>query len=585
MTLSALSPLATALLAVLTTASLVAMYFLKLRRRRMVIASSVLWKRILDRHEARSLWDKLRWLASMLLAVTIGLLLVFAVARPEIAAFNGANGKTLIVMDTSPSMLARMSDGRTRWQHAVDIAKTLVSSGASGSEFRIADTSGQFDAPFTNDIHAIQHSIENIESMRPLASTARFPDFDSANSSAVFISDGVAAPPVPSAVRKRIVYEAAKNVGITAFEVRNGTAWLEVTNFGQDVRKTSIHITEGGPGRISRDVEIPPGQSFSDTLDLSSFEGGALRAAIQSESDAFPSDDIAYDYLPMKRKTKTLLVTKGDSYLQAALKLDASVDISVADPKAYREDPAIDAYIFDGFAPAAQPAKPALIFGAPDVPWLPRPVGSIEKTSITTWTENNPVMQYLSLHDVSIAKASVLDASNVTVLASGGQTPLLVASLPGRNPRWILAAFDLQASDFPLHESFPLFIDNALAWLGRDRPALHRTIGVVEVPIVDAQITRMDGKAVASHRYMERTVFEAPEPGLYVATKDGQRQYIAVNLMGREYSNINQAVATRSDEAKPASHFFRHEPWFYLVFLAVVLLGLEWFTYHRRVTL
>ncbi len=85
----ALSPFAATLLAVLTTLALVAMYFLKLRHRRMMIASSMLWSRVLARHEERSLWEKLRRILSILFAVIIGLLMVFAVARPEIAGLTG----------------------------------------------------------------------------------------------------------------------------------------------------------------------------------------------------------------------------------------------------------------------------------------------------------------------------------------------------------------------------------------------------------------------------------------------------------------------------------------------------------------
>src|ERR1700704_5295150 len=97
----ALSPGAATLLAVFTTAALVAMYFLKLRHRRIRIASSLLWSRVLDRREERSLWEKLRRILSVLFAVLIGLLIVFAVARPEIASLTGTTGRTMIVLDTS----------------------------------------------------------------------------------------------------------------------------------------------------------------------------------------------------------------------------------------------------------------------------------------------------------------------------------------------------------------------------------------------------------------------------------------------------------------------------------------------------
>jgi hypothetical protein len=433
--------------------------------------------------------------------------------------------------------------------------------------------------------------------LRPIAATPRFPESDDAGTRTYFISDGVSIPAVPQSVRKLITYDTARNFGITAFEVRSMVsaplqfeAYLEVTNFGNDTRKTTINITEGGQGHIRREVEIQPQQSYRETFDLSNFDGGGIRAAIQTDGDALPSDDIAYTYLPLKKKTKVQLVTKGNAYLQTALKLDSFVDVSVVEPKDYREDTSTDAYVFDDFAPAAQPSKPALIVGigsgAQSVPWLPIPNGVVEKPSFTTWIEDHPVMKYLSLHDVSIAKASTIAASNVTVLAASGETPLIVASpVSAVGSRWILLTFNLQSSDFPVHESFPLFIDNALAWFGRERLALRRTAGIVEIPIINAQITGPDGKTVASRAYLDRTVFEARDPGLYVATKDGQRQYVAVNLMSRQYSNINHAALNWGSQIQPAAGLLKHEVWFYLLLLAVILLGLEWFTYHRRITL
>jgi hypothetical protein len=591
----ALSPLAAILLAGLTTLALIAMYFLKLRHRRMMIASSMLWSRVLARHEERSFWEKLRRILSILFVVTIGLLMVFAVARPEIAGLTGSTGRTLIVLDSSPSMAARMGDGKTRWQHAVDLANAIVDSSGSGSEFRIADTSGQYDSPY---LGSRDQAKQAIRTLRPIASTPQFPESDDSDTQTYFISDGVAIPAVPQSAKKLITYDTARNFGITAFEVRSMVssplqyeAYLEVTNFGNDARRTTINITEGGQGHIRREVEIQPRQSYRETFDLSKFDGGGIRATIQTDGDALPTDDIAYTYLPLKKKTKVQLVTKGNAYLQTALKLDSFVDVSTVDPKDYREDSSTDAYVFDDFAPAVQPLKPALIIGAGNgaqsVPWLPRPSGIVEKPSFTTWQEDHPVMKYLSLHDVSIAKASaVAPANGVTVLAASGETPLIVASpASGPGARWILLTFSLQSSDFPVHESFPLFVDNALAWFGRERLALRRTTGIVEVPIVNAQITGPDGKTVASRGYLDRTVFEARDPGLYVATKDGLRQYVAVNLMSRQYSGINHAALNWGTEIKPAARFLKHEVWFYLLFLAVILLGLEWFTYHRRITL
>src|SRR6187399_636710 len=198
----ALSSLAAALLAVLTSLALIAMYFLKLRHRRMMIASSMLWNRVLNRQEERSLWEKLRRILSVVLVVIIGLLMVFAIARPTGESAE-STGRIMIVLDTTPSMLARMSDGQTRWQHAVDMATAIVEAGGAGSEFRIADTGGQYDSSYSGSAAEAKQAIR---SLRPMAATPRFPEAAPSEAQIYFISDGVTIPSVPPSASKLIVY-------------------------------------------------------------------------------------------------------------------------------------------------------------------------------------------------------------------------------------------------------------------------------------------------------------------------------------------------------------------------------------------
>ena len=60
MTFLALTPLQTALLVALCAGTIIALYFLKLRHRRVVVSSSILWRRVLDERQSHSLWEKLR---------------------------------------------------------------------------------------------------------------------------------------------------------------------------------------------------------------------------------------------------------------------------------------------------------------------------------------------------------------------------------------------------------------------------------------------------------------------------------------------------------------------------------------------
>ena len=585
MTFLALTPLQTALLAAFCIGIIVALYLLKLRHRKVFVSSSILWRRVLDERQSHSLWEKLRRIISIVVTATIALLIAMSLARPEIESLTGRNERVVIVLDTSPTMNAQTSDGRTRWEHAVDRAKSLLDSGGPTTEFRVLDTAGVTASAFTTDRNEARRLLDQ---MSPKSADPQFPKVDGRNSQIYFVSDGVAIHNTPSFVRRISVFESANNVGITAFEIRSipstplgYEAYLEIQNFGQPT-EAGITLSGAGGQRINKTIRLGTEQTYKDAFDLSQFAGGGIRATVQSKDDALPLDDVAFAYLPIKRKTRTLLVTKGNRYLETVLKLDNYVELSVIDPPNFRESPNIDAYIFDKFAPAAPPSRPALIFGTPAAPWLKSPSGEIQKPEITTWSEDHPIMQFVSVHDVAIERAARIDAQNLTVVAASRQAPLIVVS---ERPKWVMLTFDLESSDFAFHVGFPVFIENVLAWFNRDQLALKRSPGLVDVPLTSALIQTIDGKTVASERQLGKTVFVASEPGLYAGTQGDTRVHVAVNLANPTFSDVNRSVF-KTDRSAGAQHYWlRRELWFYMLLAAVVLIGIEWFTYHRRITL
>src|SRR6185369_15026136 len=128
------------LLAALTASAILALYFLKHRRQHVVISSVLLWRKVIESRLENSIFEKLRRLISIVIAVITGLLVAMAIARPEIALLSGRARQAVIVLDTSPSMQARTTDGKTRWQHATERAVDLIDEAAAGTEFRITDT-------------------------------------------------------------------------------------------------------------------------------------------------------------------------------------------------------------------------------------------------------------------------------------------------------------------------------------------------------------------------------------------------------------------------------------------------------------
>lgn len=585
MTFLALSPPQVLLLAVATAGAVVALYFLKPGHRRVLVASALLWQRVLAAHAAYSRREKLRTLASILLAATIALTMAFSIARPRIDSLAAPTKRTVIVLDTSPSMGARTADGHTRWQRAAERARRLIDDAAPDTEFRVVDTSGATAFPVTGDRAEARAFIDG---MSPLGSRPRFPNVDPRDATVYFVSDGVGLPDVPAFVKPLSVFERAQNVAITAFDLRPVPAnpleyegYLEVHNAGT---ATDVELAVGGNGEdsIHRSLRLAANETYKEVLDLSRLSGGVVEAYVHANGDALPLDDVGFAYLPSQRRMRVVLVTRGNSHLTTLLKSDRHVELQIVDPRAFHESAEADAYVFDRFAPPTAPSRPSLIIGSPTAGWLAESHGIVRKPEVTTWIQDHPVTRFLSLDDVSIERAAKIDPGNLTVLAASRETPLIVAST---TPRWVMVTFELEASDFPLHPAFPVFVENVLAWFAGEPLALRRRAGDIVFPLPNAEVRASDGTIVPSHQRLGSTVARISAPGVYTAHRGDADVRVALQLADRSLSEINRTFFDGRPPATADRAPVRREPWFLMLVAAIVLLGAEWLAYHRRITL
>ena len=68
-----------------TLATVVFLYWLKPPPQRVVVPSTMLWNRLLKEKKRNTLLDRLRWLISLMIALTIGLSVAAAMGRPELS--------------------------------------------------------------------------------------------------------------------------------------------------------------------------------------------------------------------------------------------------------------------------------------------------------------------------------------------------------------------------------------------------------------------------------------------------------------------------------------------------------------------
>ena len=109
----------------ITVPILVGMYFLKLRRRQMVVSSTLLWKRAVQDLQVNAPFQKIRRNLLLLLQLLVLLGLLLALARPTTKGSFQAGERIVIVIDQSASMNAT-DVSPTRLARAKDQAIELV---------------------------------------------------------------------------------------------------------------------------------------------------------------------------------------------------------------------------------------------------------------------------------------------------------------------------------------------------------------------------------------------------------------------------------------------------------------------------
>jgi hypothetical protein len=591
-------PLAVGGLAVLGAATaVVLLYLLKPPPSTVVVPSNLIWDRVL--RESHPTAQRLRWWLSLLLALLIVTAVTSAVVglRRADAIAGSAASKLIVVLDNSPTMATRTTDGSTRLARALVKARALMNERAPDSQIWLSDTMRLVAIPaFRNRTEALAQlaQLHVAHADRPtIALPAK-----SSHIETVIITDGVSIGSLPAHARVESVFESVENAGITAFELRalpadphRYMAYVELVNASGIDKQIELAISGLGGKRISRMVPVNAGGTRHELIDVSDFGSGPVRASITMPGDGLAADDIAYAILPARRVMRVALVTNHNPFLEKSLQTQPRVQLTTVTPARYVDARTYDAVVFDRFAPKRRPMVPAILFSPPPVDWLPPLAEEAANLSVVAWNATHPLLENTSLADLSVKQARVFilkgrnGAESVIANAPGG-VPLIVAR--EESSRWISVAFALEASNFALQASFPIFMNNALNWLVRERAYLARGLGTIEIPVADAHVVAADGTAVPTQAIAGGSLFEADAPGLFTAVSAHQRLRIAVNLFERRTTEVNKSALAQS-RPSPADPTGVHlvsgiDASFVLLLGAALLLLFEWWSWNRRMT-
>ncbi|HEV3232673.1 MAG TPA: VWA domain-containing protein, partial [Candidatus Dormibacteraeota bacterium] len=446
-------------------------------RPRQSFPSTLLWRRAVADRQANAPWQRLRFSWLLLLQLLAAALLTGAAIRPALAVHSELSADTVVVVDASATMQA--TDVRpSRFEAARTQARELISKLGSrdrltliamGPEARLLASATGDQGTLSAALDRLQPGNGPADLAQALALAASAAG-RAADSRLVLISDGITLTPpapvtMPFPVEYREVGVSGENLAVTTLAVHpqadQRTAFVHVQNFGRQRHHADLDWRVDGHLADARGLDLAAGAGSDLVFPLP--PGAQTVEAALTGSDLLAVDDAAWGIASPGRVRKVELVTAGNRFMQRALGLRPDLSVTVVAPAAYRPDPAVDLWVFDGFLPADLPPAPVWVV---DPPAGRLGAGAMVAPGRVRATDpSDPLLQDVDLRDVHVARAHDLRATTFggrSVLEGDAGPLLLVRDVP--TPAALLA-FDLHDADLPLRAAFPLLVDRVSAFL------------------------------------------------------------------------------------------------------------------------
>lgn len=382
----------------------------------------------------------------------------------------------------------------------------------------------------------------------------------------------------------------------------------------------TLHV-DGSAQRVLRTfvpAVSPAGDlgSQSAQFDLTLPAGASIEVS-HDHLDQLRADDRAGLIIAEPRQLRVLMVSTGNGFLEQAIKAAGVRRVVAMSPGDYeRKDPQLlrrggwdasaigaegfDVIVFDRFSPRSLPTVDSLFFAAtPAVPGLkilpPAAAGGLSSQPVLDWRRDHPLMRYVEMQDVTIespARLALPDGAEVLATSQAGPVMGLM-TVDGL--RFVFTSFDLnQARTWPMQVSFPVFVSNALPWLGLGGQA---DAGRGYRPGEAAVVTAGGGDvAYAGPEKIKAPVLQGkailppfPRAGVYTIERGrvaAGAERLPVNLLDALESDIRPApdlrIAGQNVGASDAATTTRREVWRWFAWAALAVLVIEWVIYTRR---
>ena len=609
---------------------IVLFYFLKLKRKRHVVPSVILWLEAIEDMKANVPFARLRKNLLLPLQVLFLLLVILGLARPAWKSQTELGKHTILVIDTSASMQAtdvknnRFASAKL---HAMELVENLTPS----DKMLIieAGATPTIRVTFTSDKLKLKDAIERLRpydvitdmklALALAASTAK----GMAGAEMVILTD-TAMEEQSSAVsqdswsfdlnRRKIdiLGKLGNNVAITSFNVARiygdtvkYQIFAELMNFSETEHHPTAYLAIDGHIIDAAVVNLPPGDRktilFSD-VDDRGFDQNILQVELELADD-LQVDNIAYAILRQEQRLRVLLVSEEKNlFLAKAIETQPNVSLNTISPKKYLGPADSDMVIFNNFVPEKIP-EGNVIFINPKagLPFMPA-VTENAPTAVISVNESHPLMDAVYLTGFKVSsylKYEELPDWGIP-LAETTNSPLIWVG--ERNDCQIIVfafdAFNREVSIFPLGYECPILMANCLNWLGPAFRPIEQDSVKVGQPVavnlshpdeVEQTIVKYpDGNTSPNLFSGEAKIIftETLLTGVYEVWVDDELYgKFVVNLLDERESDIMPIRSKESPQGRATATLVtkQRETWHWFVLIALAVLTFEWWVYHRRI--
>lgn len=434
-----------------------------------------------------------------------------------------------------------------------------------------------------------------------------------------------------------------RNVGIIAFSTDSNPekpgqiqAFARIENYGVETEKGVATLFVNDIQLDSQSVEIPgrdaekklPGAA-GVKFEMDSIENGVLRLELEIK-DHLSLDNTANTVVNLPQPAKVLLITPGNDSLELALATEEATKMAavVIKPPKYLEEKAYldaaadstyDLIVYDQCSPKQMPNCNTLFIGRlpPGDEWKAGP--KTFPVNVRDVNQLHPLSQLLAMENVKIIEGT-------PITGPPGSTPLMEAYMgqgeerkfypvyvigPRAGYEDAVLGFEIVGpdekgdivtnTDWPLRRSYPVFVLNAVKYLGgvrsglampSVRPGAAATLrSVTAVKELTVRSPRGEQFIVNREAQNQFVFTRTEELGVYdVREGSGAKvsQKLAVNIFDPRESNLEPREKIEIGEeikAQVAKQVSRKELWRWLLLGAIALLVFEWYVYNRRVYL